>query len=422
MDGETELDPASGIGEALQLLFDPMTREDPATGYRSLRALGPVVAMPWGGAVVSSHAGANRVLRHPRLSADSRHSTAQTAFRAAASAEGRAYLELQERVRPFLLRDPPDHTRLRRLAGAAFTPSVVAGLGPFVAAEAARLVAMIDPDAPFDAVKALAYPLPVAVIAQLLGVPRDDEPRFAGFARVLLGALEPSFRLEPEEAARRADATNGFIAYFSEHIADRRRAPRDDLLSKLIAARDGEDLLTEDEVVSTCLLLLVAGYVTTTHLIGALSVALARRPELAAAWTPERPVPARAVVEEVLRLEPPVRLTSRTAREDLVLDGLELAAGSDVLVLLGAANRDPEVFVEPDELKLDRSPNPHLAFGAGIHFCLGAPLARLEADAAIGALLERFGSLSLVERPQRVESLVFGGYRSVILAGSVVSR
>src|SRR6266567_1750827 len=247
------------------------------------------------------------------------------------------------------------------------------------------------------------YPLPVMGISELLGVPPEDHERFRGWSAVLARSLDPDFGVlntSPEARDRRRSSMFEFGDYFREQIARRRAEPRDDLLSRLVQAEEAGDQLTEDELLSTCVLLLVAGHETTVNLIANGSLALVRHPDqLALLRDGGDAALARSAVEEVLRFDPPVHFTSRIPLEPMEVGGTVVPQGGIAVLLLAAANRDPDAFPEPDRFDITRSPNDHLAFGMGAHFCLGAPLARLEGQIALSALARRLVEPSLLQDP-----------------------
>jgi cytochrome P450 len=390
-------------GAAAILGFDPFApafHADPYAQYRRLRAAGPLRRTPADLWVATSHALCGQVLRDPRFG--HRPSGEGGVFRSAGPDGER---------RSFLTLDPPDHTRLRRLVSKAFTARLVERLRPRISALVDELLAAITPDAApdntpdntpdapagtpartsreTDLIAALAWPLPVAIISELLGVPPEDKSRFKGWSDALARGLDPDFLLPPEEIIRRERARDEFADYFRT-LADRRRAEGGgtDLLSALVEVSDQGDVLSEAELLATCILLLVAGHETTVNLIGNGALALLRHPDQLA-WFRAHPERVAGAIEEMLRYDPPVQLTMRTALEDVELAGQRIGRGQSVLLLLGAANRDPDAFPDPDRLDLARAPERHLAFGLGIHYCLGAPLARLEGQVALTELFRR---------------------------------
>lgn len=367
-------------------LLAPAARADPYPLYRRILAEAPVAEGPRGVHTFARYADCAALLRDPRASSDDRNGAAYRALAAAGELgdDVRARLDGQ----PFLFRDPPEHTRLRRLVSSAFTPRVVADLEPRVAALVDELLDPASARGELDVVADLARPLPVAVICDLLGVPRADAVRFRSWSAALGRTLDPVFALSPEERAGQDAALAGLTGYLAD-LADRRRdRPGDDLLSALVAVEERGEHLTRAETVATALLLLVAGHETTVSLIANGALALLRAPAVLADLRAD-PGLAPAVVEEVLRHDPPVHYRTRVALEDLPVGGVTVPAGERIVVLIGAAHRDPARFADPDRFDPGRPDNRHLAFGAGIHFCLGAPLARLEGRLALQALAAR---------------------------------
>jgi cytochrome P450 len=354
--------------------FAPEFRTDPYAHYRKLRSGGPLQRTPGGLWLSPSFEMCARILRDPRFGHGD-HTLGEDA----------QTRRLPRRVRSFLVLDPPEHTRLRRLVSRAFTARLIERLRPRVAAIVDELLVPMHGDV--DLISSLAHPLPVIVISELLGVPPEDEERFKGWSEALARGLDPDFLVPAEELTRRDRAREEFAAYFRELADQRRRSPGDDLLSGLVAI----DELSEGDLIATCVLLLVAGHETTVNLIANGTLALLRSPDQLA-WFRDHPDSATAAVEELLRYDPPVQLSARVALEDAELGGQSIRKGEGVMLLLGAANRDPDVFADPERLDLTRwvteAPR-HLAFGQGIHFCLGAPLARIEGQVALAALVRR---------------------------------
>jgi len=307
--------------------------------------------------------------------------------------------------------DPPDHTRLRRLVSGAFTPRAIAGLEPWIRDLTVRLLAGADGTGGFDLIDALAFPLPIAVICYLLGVPAEDQAQFRAWGEEVAATLEPQLAATAQAQTRAAEVA--LTGYLRDLVRERRANPDDTILSALIAAEEEGDRLTSDELVSTALLLLIAGFETTVNLIGNGTVALLND---SGSWDRLRQDPALipAAVEEMLRYDSPVQLTSRIATEDIEVGGRVIAAGRAVLVSIGGANRDPEVFEQPDEFRIDRpDPGRHLSFSLGMHHCLGASLARLEARIAFEELTRRYPALELAAPPTRRSLLILRGYESV---------
>jgi cytochrome P450 len=319
-----------------------------------------------------------------------------------------------ERREVFLFRDPPVHTRLRKLVSKAFTARRVEQLQPFVEKLTDELLTAAADRGRLELVADLAYPLPVAVISEMLGVPHEDHAKFAGWSAILAKGLdrlmsEPT----PEEVEQNGIASDEFRAYFEDLAEQRRREPRDDLMSALVAAEEEGDRLTMDELTSTALLLLVAGHETTVSLIGNAMLALLRVPGLLDRVRDD-PSVAEGVVEEVLRLDPPVQMTMRTALADVEVPGGVLKKGGTAVLLIAAANRDASAFADPLTLDPERRDTGHLAFGGGIHFCLGSPLARLEGRVVVAELARRLVAPRLEELTYRDNRVLRGPNKLVV--------
>lgn len=316
-------------------------------------------------------------------------------------------------MRSMLVMDPPDHTRVRKLVNKAFTPKRVAALRGHIEAIVCELADEAQAKGTFDLIHDVAEPLPAIVIAELLGVPAEDHRQFRQWSSAMINGFgSPS----AEARATSAAAVRQVFDYLADVIAARRRSPREDLISAMIAAQEERDALTDAELLATGNLLLLAGHETTTNLIGNGTLALLREPDQ---WNRlcEEPAVLPTAIEELLRYDGPVQATVRVALEDVAIDDQVISEGSLVLVNIGSANHDPETFEDPDQLDLARAPNPHLAFGFGTHFCLGAPLARLEARLAFDALTKRFPRLSLVDdRPVYRTNPVLRGLTSLNVA------
>ncbi len=305
---------------------------------------------------------------------------------------------LAMRSRWFLLRDPPAHTRLRGLVQEAFSPRMVDRLRPRIQSAADQLIAMAEAAGEMDVVEDLAAPLPVMVIADMLGVPESDRHHVRRWSRDLADTLELTD--SPDVRDRGNAATVEFSAYLRDLARARRRQPREDLMSALVHAGDRGDVLTEEDLIPTCILLLVAGHETSTNFIGNGVLALLRHPDQLEALK-ARPELGRSAVEELLRYDSPVQTTFRTVLRETEFDGRRLRRGASVAFMLGSANRDPAIFDAPHALDITRDPNPHLSFSYGIHYCLGAPLARLEGQIAIQTLLRRAPRLTLLDDAPR---------------------
>jgi cytochrome P450 len=370
-------------------LMDPAHRADPYPIYAELRDTGPVVLPQGPTTVFARHADCLAVLRHPGASSDRRHSSAWRARLAELAAESPG--EPPMLTPSFLFLDPPDHTRLRRLVSSAFTPRMINQLRPYLTELIDDLLDAAAGRGRLELVGDLAYPVPVAVICRLLGVPLEDQSRFHQWSGLLARSLDPMVALtgaaDPEMPVRmRAGAE--LRGYIRELVGRRRREPGPDLISALIAAEESGSALAEEELVSTCVLLLIAGHETTVNLIANGALALLRDPAQWAALAAD-PGRAPAVVEETLRYDPPVHLVARVAATELEVAGATVPAGGFALLLIGGTGRDPEVVERPDEFDPDRAEVRTLAFGMGPHFCLGAPLARLEAALVLHRITQR---------------------------------
>jgi cytochrome P450 len=310
-----------------------------------------------------------------------------------------------------LFLDPPDHTRLRALVNKAFTPQTIEALEPRIRTITAELLDQIDDPTAFDLMEAMANPLPVIVIAELLGVPPADRVQFKIWSDQRARTLEPTLTASELQEAGRAGAA--LDAYFLDIIKDRRQEPRDDLISALVAAEEAGDKLTEREMVIMLRLLLVAGNETTTNLIGNGMLALLRHPEQMQILR-DHPSLMSSAIEELLRYDSPVQTDMRTAMEDHELDGRPIRKGQGAVLLIGAANHDPQAFPEPERLDITRNKHSAISFGRGIHHCLGAALARLEGRMAFEALLDRFGDLHLrTTQPAFKDHIVLRGLRTL---------
>jgi cytochrome P450 len=310
---------------------------------------------------------------------------------------------------PLLTDDPPRHSSLRGLVSKAFTPARIAQMRPDVEALANDLVAAIEPGRETDIVQALAIPLPVTVIARMLGIPESDGERFKRWSNAITGLMGGP--LSPE----RATALTELRDYFLDVLSERRARPADDLVSALARAEDAGVQLSDEEIVGFSVLLLIAGNETTTNLLGSLLHRLAHAPDDWGALRADAALVMPAI-EEALRLDSPAQLLTRRVREDTVLAGQPLSKGEVVMVYLGAANRDPERWSAPELFDVRAEHERHIAFGFGVHTCIGAPLARLEAEAAMRALLARFERVEPGgERGRRLPSGVLFGFRSLPL-------
>jgi cytochrome P450 len=318
-------------------------------------------------------------------------------------------------VHSLLENEPPTHTRLRRLIAGAFARGHVERLRPRVAELADRLADDVEDagaaGASVDLIALYAEPLPVQVIAELLGVPEPDWPLLRPWSNAIVKMYE--YAVSPAQRVAAETASREFVEYLRQLVAERRRAPGDDLVSSLIAETDTEGgRLTEDELVTTCTLLLNAGHEATVNVVGNGMTALLGHPEQLAALRADATLVPGAV-EELIRYDSPLQLFERTAVDDTTIEGVLVKAGTKIAALLGAANRDPAVFPDADRFEVTRHDNPHLGFGAGIHFCVGAPLARVELQSSLATLLRRFPHLELAAQPQRRPEFVIRGVQSL---------
>ncbi|CAN5822961.1 cytochrome P450 [soil metagenome] len=379
---------------------------DPYPELASLRALGPVVRHERTGLLlVTRHAAVAQALRHRGL--------------------GRIWRDLQpeQTYGPFntlhrnqmMEHEPPEHTRLRRLVASAFARGHVERMRPRIEAIADGLLdgladAAASSPGSVDVVAGYAEPLPVAVIADLLGVPAADRPRLRDWSQAIVRMYELGRTVRVEAAA--IAASTEFAAYVRALVAERRQRPGDDLLSDLVRASADGSRLSDDELVASVVLLLNAGHEASVNAFGNGLVDLLWHSEQLARVT-SGAVPVATAVEELLRHDAPLQLFERTATDDVEVGGVPVRSGAKVAVLLGSANRDAAVFADADRLDVGRDPNPHLGFGMGVHFCLGAPLARLELAIALARLLARWPSLVLADEPARRPTFVLRGYARV---------
>jgi cytochrome P450 len=387
--------------DAFELGFNVLNPElaaDPYPTYERLRDAGRVLQSDFGGGrvrpadagddlpgiwLLTRYDDCMSFLRDERVSADPMKSQLfQMLTHTLLGGENAPALTLVKHLLLFM--DPPDHTRLRSLANVAFSRRAVEELRPRIA----QLVdELLDGRDELDLVADFAYPLPVTVIAEMLGVPLADREMFSRWSRELVD-LFGTEDISSEATERGNDAIVAMNEYFTELSADRRRSPREDLLTAFVEVEDEGERLTHDELLATCLILLIAGHETTANLIGLGTLALLNDPDTLARLRDD-PALVSGAVDELLRYDSPVQFTARTTLAPVEIASTVIPEAQRVLVLLASANHDPERFDEPERLIPERSPNPHLSFGGGIHFCLGAPLARLEARIAFAKLTQR---------------------------------
>ncbi|WP_017611756.1 cytochrome P450 [Nocardiopsis salina] len=365
----------------------------PYPTYARLRAQGPVVTGPMGFAVATTRASVGEVVRGSEFGTEPPPGSG-------------LHNRFDVVDLSFLQRDPPDHTRLRRVARPAFAPRMIRTYRESVEQVCGEFLDLALARDRFDLMHDFAQPFPIRVIALLLGVPESDQARFAQIGNVIGGSLDGARSAHHLARIRKASAELDTL--FDRLLAERRAEPRDDVLSAVAAASD-EGQVKGDEVGALCRLLLIAGFETTVNLIGNGVMALLRDPEQWRALVEDTSL-ASAAVEEVLRYDSPVQTTVRWVHEDTRVQGVPLARGEQVICLLGSANRDPEHFGDPDRFDVRRpDAGEHLSFSSGVHYCLGAPLARLEGEVALRALAERAPDLAPTAMPTRRRTLVVRG-------------
>jgi len=381
---------------------DPAFYGDPYLAYRSIGASTPLFFWEqYGFWCFCRHADVSALLRDRRFGRQILHVASRESL---GWPQPKPHLEHFDAIERHSLLDlePPEHTRLRGLVNRAFVSRQVERLRPRIAALAHELIGGFKAAREVDLIAAFATPIPVAVISELIGAPLEMAPQLLEWSRRMVAMYQFGVTREVEDAA--AAAAKDFSRFLRRLVGIRRADPRDDLISGLIEAESEGARLTESELVSTCILLLNAGHEATVHAIGnGLKALLERRAS----------APDEAMVEELLRFDSPLHLFTRYALQDVEIGELRLRQGERIGLLLGAANRDPLAFAEPDRLEPRRAPNPHVAFGGGIHFCVGAPLARLEMRIALGILLQRLPGLRLTREPHYRDAYHFHGLEAL---------
>lgn len=378
--------------------------QNPYPLYEAARRRGPVLyweefAMP----AVFDHATIHRLLRAPKLGRE-----APTGTPCPYGAKLGAFAALE--AHSMLALEGARHKRLRALVLRAFTSARAARLAPQIEALCHQLIDRFEA-APFDLLSAYCTPVPAQTIAALLGVPGDRMPELVRWSNAMVRMYQPNPSAAIESAAE--TAARDFTAFLHDHIAQRRRAPGEDLISELIAVETEGSRLSQAELISTCVLLLNAGHEATVHALGNSIALLLRRP-WDRAWLAQGQIAA--TVEELLRYDPPLHMFMRYVYEDIDVQGQTIGAGQEIALVLGAAGRDPQVWAQPDRFDPLRPAHGHLAFGGGVHFCLGAPLARLEMQIALRILFERCPELRLAEAPRYAPTYHFHGLQSLIVA------
>lgn len=410
----------------IAFLAAPRLRRTPHRMFQALQRVDPVHRSPLGLTLLSGHADVAATMRNPVFGSDESKADldqlslidrlSRLVARGGSGDEPSG--EFHELFGDLMLfSDPPDHTRLRSLVAKAFTPRRVEAVAGRVEEIVDELLEPALARGHMELMGELAYPLPARVICELLGIPDTDAGLFVRHAPALATRLDPSPMRTAEGAARADIAVAELRTYLDDLIEVRRRSPRDDLLSALIAAEEGGTSLSHRELIATVLLLVLAGHETTANVIGNAMLRLVGDRALLDELARCDDAAMRSATEELLRLHGPVQMAERVTLEPVSVNGHELPEGHIVVLLLAAANRDPSVFPDPHRARLDRSPNPHLAFGSGAHFCIGAPLARLELRVAMRSLARRLPpTVRLAGKPHHRPSFTIRGLEALPLA------
>jgi cytochrome P450 len=381
-----------------KITFGGETLQDPYAMYARMHEGGPLhlldVDGQWGAWAIFSHAECSAIAKDPRLSAK----RAQQMLALLPPGSQSEFRELARMLNLWLIfMDAPEHTRLRKLLNKGFAPAAVEGLRPQIEAIVDGMLKPFERGSTVELMQEFANPMPVRIISEMLGVPQELHDTFVNWSRAIA-----VFRGNPErtvEQARAAqDALIAMTDFFREAVAERRRNKGNDLISLLIDIEEDGEVLTEEELYAQCIALLFAGHETTRNLIGNGMYTLLKHPQETAELR-EKPEMIRSAVEEILRYESPVQFTARVLKEDIEVCGQRIPKRWSILCMLGAANRDPKQFKEPNQLNLNRLNNQHLAFSAGPHFCIGNQLARLEGQIALLNLVQRFPEMRLTGRP-----------------------
>ncbi len=396
-----------------KVVFSDEILQNPYPTYARLHEEGPLhyldVGNKWAVWSIFSHAECSSIAKDTRLSAK----RAQQMLLPLPLSRQAEFSELARMFGLWLIfMDPPEHTRLRKLLNKGFSAAAVEGLRPQVEAIVNQMLEPIRHGSEIDLMREFANPMPVRIILEMLGIPQELRDTFVDWSRAIA-----VFRGNPnrtvEEATAAQDALIQLTEFFRKTVAERRRNKGTDLISLLIDIEEEGEVLTEEELYAQCIALLFAGHETTRNLIGNGMYTLLQHPQEAAELR-EKPEIIRSAVEELLRYESPVQFTARVLKEDIEVCGQPIRKGWTVLCMLGAANRDPKQFKEPDRLDLERLNNQHLAFSAGLHFCIGAQLARLEGQIALLNLVQRFPKMKLTgPRPEWASTFGFRGLKSL---------
>jgi cytochrome P450 len=396
-----------------EILFSDEILQDPYPTYARMHAEGPLhfldVAGKWAVWSIFSHAECSSIAKDPRLSAK----RAQQQILLLPIDRQAEFSELARMLGLWLIfMDPPEHTRLRKLLNKGFSAVALEGLRPQVEAIVNRMLDPLKPGSEVELMREFANPMPVRIILEMLGIPQDLHNEFAEWSRAIaLFRGSPDRTVELAGAAQ--DALIQLTAFFRKTVAERRRNKGNDLISLLIDIEEDGEALTEEELYAQCIALLFAGHETTRNLIGNGMYTLLQHPQETAELR-ENPEIIRSAVEELLRFESPVQFTARVLKEDIEVCGQRIPKRWSILCMLGAANRDPKQFRDPNQLNLKRLNNQHLAFSAGPHFCIGSQLARLEGQIAIRNLVQRYPNMKLTgPRPEWAPTFGFRGLKSL---------
>jgi cytochrome P450 len=400
---------ANATNAERKILFSDEIRQDPYPTYARLHEEGLIhyldVGGQWAVWAIVSHAECSSIAKDPRLSAK----RAQHLLLPLPPSRQSEFRELARLFSLWMIfMDAPDHTRLRKLLNKGFAPTVIEGLRPQVESIVDRMLAPLQHGSEIDLMREFANPMPVRIILELLGLPVEMHNSFVGWSRDVA-----SFRGNPQPTVEQAEAAQRaliqLMEFFKKTVAERRRNKGNDLISLLIDIEEQGEVLTEEELFAQCTALLFAGHETTRNLIGNGMYSLLKHPNETQELR-ENPDMIRSAVEELLRYESPVQFTSRVLKEDMEICGQRIPKRWSILCMLGAANRDPKQFKDPDQLNLKRLNNQHLAFSAGPHFCIGSQLARLEGQVALMNLVQRFPKMQLSgPRPEWASTFGFRG-------------